>query len=322
MKIHVRCDCGKKLVAAGELAGKKTKCPACGAVIRLPLLDEASEQPASFLVTETGLNLTSDSQEGFAAPGEEMPPQFNFSALEQAAATSPECESTHGVSDSKVGQGCESSTDEDPVDLRPLWKPSRVRQVSPMRMLGSVVGRIPGFQFAMRVERGTAIRIVAGIGLVAWLMALGSQPYSVLVRIHYLGLAVFVVGVTLEIAGRVPRLKPFGTAISVFAVLGAWWLWPQFDCYDERWESGSGTTFTDSRTRSGRHYHRRLRTDTEKQRDGSYIYGERAEGPMAGDPPKPHGHWERFEFKSYSTTHMWYWYGDSITQGEWELRNK
>ncbi len=100
MKIHVRCDCGKKLVAAGELAGKKTKCPACGAVIRLPRLDEASEHPASFLVTETGLNLPSDSQEVCAAPAEEMPHPFNFSALEQASASSPEDEPSHGVSDS------------------------------------------------------------------------------------------------------------------------------------------------------------------------------------------------------------------------------
>lgn len=99
MKIKVRCDCGKTLVAAGELAGKKTKCPACGAVLRLPLLDEASEQPASFLLTETGLSLTDDPQEVCAAPGEEMPPTFNFSETEHTPDTSPECESSHRDSD-------------------------------------------------------------------------------------------------------------------------------------------------------------------------------------------------------------------------------
>ena len=65
MKIKVRCDCGKTLVASDELAGKKTKCPACGAVIRLPRLDEVSEHPTDALVTETGLNVITDSQAAY-----------------------------------------------------------------------------------------------------------------------------------------------------------------------------------------------------------------------------------------------------------------
>ncbi len=165
MKIRVHCDCGKKLVAAGELAGKKTKCPACGAVIRLPRLDEASAQPASFLVTETGLNLTDESVEVCAAPAEEIPPPFSVSSAEQAPDTSPGYESSwlggsmskRGVSDSsntmKNRPGRELSTipelwaafitmvrkewaglrqplpgNEDPVDLRQVRKPVTDKQ--------------------------------------------------------------------------------------------------------------------------------------------------------------------------------------------------
>ena len=318
MRIKVRCDCGKTLVASDQLAGKKTKCPACGALLRLPRLDDGAEQPASFHVTETGLNLTSDSQEGFAVPADEMPHPFNFSLTEQEdpvdlRRVEEPVVDQHGSAASPAG--CP------PVYGRLVGEPLRVQCDSAMRMLGRVVGRIPTFQFAMQVERETAIRIVAAIGLGTWLFTLGSPP-SAWVLVHYLGLAAVVVSITLEIVRRVSRLKPFGGIIAVVAVLGAWWYWPQFDCYDERWVSDTGTTYTDRWTRSGRHCHRTLQKDTEKQSDGSFIYGNRVEGPMAGDPPKPHGHWERFEFKSYSTTHMWFWYGDSITQGEWELRNK
>ena len=59
MKIRVRCDCGKALVASDQLAGKKTKCPACGAVIRLPLLDAEPGPSVSFDVMEARLNLPS-----------------------------------------------------------------------------------------------------------------------------------------------------------------------------------------------------------------------------------------------------------------------
>ncbi len=112
MKIKVRCDCGKTLVASDKLAGKKTKCPACGAVIRLPLLDEASEQSASFLVTETSLNLTPDSQEACAAPAEETPTPFNFSSAEQTPLASSEYEPTHGVpdSDKTINEGRERAS--------------------------------------------------------------------------------------------------------------------------------------------------------------------------------------------------------------------
>ncbi len=36
MPIHVECDCGKSLNVPDKLAGKKGKCPACGAVLNIP----------------------------------------------------------------------------------------------------------------------------------------------------------------------------------------------------------------------------------------------------------------------------------------------
>jgi len=153
MKIKVRCDCGKTLVAASELAGKKTKCPACGAVLRLPLLDEVSEQPASFLVTETGLNLTDEPQEDCNVPAEEMPHPFNFSALEQAPASSPEGEPSHGVSDS-------SSTTS--------HRRGREFAATAMTFLAHEYG-IPGWMLV-----STVVYIVVA-GLLLWRLSMGTQ---------------------------------------------------------------------------------------------------------------------------------------------------
>lgn len=36
MPIRVECDCGKSLNVPDKLAGKKGKCPACGAVLNIP----------------------------------------------------------------------------------------------------------------------------------------------------------------------------------------------------------------------------------------------------------------------------------------------
>lgn len=36
MSIQLTCDCGKRLKAPDELAGKKAKCPSCGRAITVP----------------------------------------------------------------------------------------------------------------------------------------------------------------------------------------------------------------------------------------------------------------------------------------------
>ncbi len=198
MKIKVRCDCGKTLVAPDRLAGKRTRCPSCGAVVRLPQLDAEPEQPASFFVTETGLNLTTDPQEGCAAPAEEMPHPFNFSPAEQTPVTSPECESSLGASDSSNamndGSGRELST------FAPPQGEGEVRQTS-----DADESRTEMRQVGAKMRDLERIMMVI-FGLLAWLLTLGS-PSSAWVLVHYLALAAVVIGITLEITDRVPGLK-------------------------------------------------------------------------------------------------------------------
>jgi hypothetical protein len=48
MPILVRCDCGKQLKAKDELAGRRVKCPGCGAVLTVPDIDEpAPNRPSA-----------------------------------------------------------------------------------------------------------------------------------------------------------------------------------------------------------------------------------------------------------------------------------
>ena len=165
-----------------------------------------------------------------------------------------------------------------------------------------------------RVHRETLIRIVAGIGLGAWVFTLCSPP-SGWVLVHYLGLAAVVVAITLEIAGPVPRLKPFGIPCAVVAVLVVWWGWHQYgEIYQVQWESNDGEClYHDTYRRGGAHIYRWM---------NNKRWDEFLEGAMSGKPPRLHGHWKTVSFLPYKHTDNWYWYGEEITQGEWELRNK
>ena len=47
-----------------------------------------------------------------------------------------------------------------------------------------------------------------------------------------------------------------------------------------------------------------------------------SEGPMS-ESGKPHGAWTYEERRDgYKMTHLWFWYGEEITEGDWHLRNK
>lgn len=46
MPIPVQCDCGKSLNVPDKLAGKKGKCPACGAVLNIPAKSGGDEMDA------------------------------------------------------------------------------------------------------------------------------------------------------------------------------------------------------------------------------------------------------------------------------------
>ena len=46
-----------------------------------------------------------------------------------------------------------------------------------------------------------------------------------------------------------------------------------------------------------------------------------SKGPMTATN-KPHGHWTGFLWSDFESRDYWYWYGDEVTEGEWNLRNR
>ncbi len=125
-----------------------------------------------------------------------------------------------------------------------------------------------------------------------------------------------------------------GVRLIAVAVIGQWWpeprsmwvgfglaiaalfMWAPFDRYDHHWSSRSGADYVDTTTRfTSRVVYRHV--DHNDSDDWSSY------GPMAGDPSKPHGRWhDHWSKPSWGSRDHWYWYGDQISQGEWELRNR
>ncbi len=46
------------------------------------------------------------------------------------------------------------------------------------------------------------------------------------------------------------------------------------------------------------------------------------EGPTSSDSGKPHGRWHFLSHSPLYSEDTWYWYGEEVTEGEWQLRNR
>jgi DNA-directed RNA polymerase subunit RPC12/RpoP len=149
------------------------------------------------------------------------------------------------------------------------------------------------------IKKGLAIAALCG-----FIGTIGVKP-SLWVPLHYACLftAAFITGTMIKIR----RSKLIGMAAAIVCVV----VWSQFDSYVEHW-TGEVTEYTDQKMRmSGQIYHRKATNDR--------VHGS---GPMAGDPVKMHGHWVFYFKPEQRRIDQWYWYGDEVSQGEWELRQK
>lgn len=103
-----------------------------------------------------------------------------------------------------------------------------------------------------------------------------------------------------------------------FLVLTPFFLY--FSTYTVFWTkevNGSTVFYFDSYTNfSGKMVHRRL-TFTE---NGDDV---RTEGPVSSSG-SPHGEWSesRFSKAGYKSQKKYFWYGETVTEGEWHLRNR
>lgn len=111
-----------------------------------------------------------------------------------------------------------------------------------------------------------------------------------------------------------PRRPIAICGVGVIVSIAAWQVWSRVDVYEHQWRSGTTEYIDRISRRTGDPVHRRVRINA----DGISTV---QEGEMRGSPPKPHGHWAIVIIKpKYEVLDRWYWYGDQITQGEWELR--
>lgn len=99
----------------------------------------------------------------------------------------------------------------------------------------------------------------------------------------------------------------------------------------ELWKTAGRTEYSDTRKRWGGRLSWRSMWSYQKGENGVH-YGRHAEGAMAGEKGKPHGYWHGFgpaiskvgdsdvvNFRE-DRWDKWYWYGEEISEGEWELR--
>lgn len=284
MPIRVFCDCGQKLVAGDHMARKKIRCPTCNQIIRLPIPDDAITDPG-FSRTDAGLNL------GGALPVE---------ILERFSVPDTE------------GDWRELQAATPPVEVAPAYS-VRDMSPSPAEILRADI-KSPEF-------RRFATRFVMAMAILVWIVTMHSKPYTTEVCTHYFSLAIFSAMLPFEIFRHFKRWRSLQVPFAIAFVVLAWSIWPRFDSYDTQWYSDTGTRFVDSYSRSGKHWYRHL---TMKSSKGTYSLGYSSEGPMSGTPPRPHGHWlsTSWEPVLFEQSHHWFWYGEEITQGEWELRQK
>lgn len=147
-------------------------------------------------------------------------------------------------------------------------------------------------------------------GIFVWGSTIGSPP-SLWVALHYLSLMAAIIGVVRTCAEKWAAYRGWIVAGGSVAGLCLIVWYGQHDSYREVWVDNDGTSFHDTYSRGGRLKYR-------------YVFlkgGDSMDGAFAGEgKPRQHGKWD-YWFGD-NMTHVWYWYGEEISEGEWHLRNR
>ena len=160
--------------------------------------------------------------------------------------------------------------------------------------------------------------ITVVVSAIVFLLTLHTPP-SPVVAFHYLALLIFVGTVSHWIAKRFTR--KWATGIAVLAAIVAAYFWGRSDYYVHEWQRTTDDKkdtwhYTDYTYRNHAHqFYRVMTTDWEKP---GYYH---SEGGFS-DSGKMHGEWQSYSAPSFDTKNEWFWYGESITEGEWHLRNR
>lgn len=238
-------------------------------------------------------------------------------------------------------------TEKAPI-CKPAWRPSDPGLAAIATVIRSGWPTISECRQSLRTTSGRlAIRIVLfSAALLWWLAGIDKENAGW----HYLGLGAAVWMAchwTLRWwTGR--KLYPSWFSIPAAAAIAAMILFARFDAYTKVLtyvtEPSTGDTFELEGWHSGDpdlvNLERAVYLESRKRWDVSiywcriyyYAPGSRSEhyhgeGPMTATN-KPHGHWTGYSRLSYDSRlpyesfDEWYWYGEKISEGEWELRNR
>jgi hypothetical protein len=158
------------------------------------------------------------------------------------------------------------------------------------------------------------------VSIVGFLITVRTPP-GPLVFWHYVGLMVAVGLIAYKL---VKRFKPYWSIwIAIGAAIVAANLWSRWDYAIEHWTKPS-----DGRDGTYHYTDYIYRGNDSPFYRSMYVFWKNggyysAEGEFS-ESGKQHGKWHShsFEDESSSSTDIWYWYGEPITEGDWHLRNQ
>lgn len=155
--------------------------------------------------------------------------------------------------------------------------------------------------------------LIVGVVCVVGFLYSFQTPPSPWVAVHYLCLITLIV---LLSRAMIERLRPTGRTLAkvlsaIVAVLLVATYCNYGDIYEKRVENADHIYVNSYARTSSRPYYRWI-----IERNGGFL----THGSVKGREGKPHGEWTTLFNGQLSRS--WYWYGEEISEGEWELRNK
>lgn len=223
----------------------------------------------------------------------------------------PNCAKSYTVSDETIGKTVVCKACQERFQAIDFGNETAGQSIIVSDKPTEVENNNEGTRLARRQEQIESAMIPVGIvSLIGfWVMTVAS-PRGPAVILEY---GLLFGGVWLIIKPLV-QFMPANWVYKKSHILGpvaAMILWGYFDTYEHPRPLSEGGEVTDT-------IHRFTHAIVKRSyvsKDGMVWWG-----PMKGEPPKQHGHWINY-FRGQSEDE-WFWYGEKITQGEWELRNK
>jgi hypothetical protein len=154
------------------------------------------------------------------------------------------------------------------------------------------------------------------LGLLGWaIFAAEAHTHAATmdwaVFLNYACLCFSALGLALLITRKMRAAWPKGSrCLHVLLPVAVVFSWGNLDRYETRGKNKEQDLLIDTYTRWG---------GTQTYRWILFKDAGSMRGPMTASG-KPHGEWEHFT--GLRVDHVWYWYGQEITEGEWHLRNK